>query len=180
MKSQWGKRNGCKFASDAVLNGDWGALYGLMIQSGLSAECPYPSNQGSSLNIVTWSRRFNTTHPNRDLVRHDIKAEIHYGMPLLHQVVVAEGIENKKSFRQGLQVLLDNGADIDAQDSKYGYTALHWACMLCRSHLMQYLIEQRADRSITSYSGKTATEMMPKWCKTVIRHPSDTEEEEEL
>lgn len=180
MQSKWGKRNGCKFASDAVLNGDWKALIGLMAQNGLSAHCAFPAGTlPIPLKIVTWARRYNSTHPNNQLIRHELKATISAGMPLLHQVVIAEGVLNSKSFRPGLQLLLDRGADIDAQDKEYGYTALHWACKLCRSQLMQYLIEKKANRNVKSFDGETPTELMPKWCKTVIRKATDVVEDEE-
>lgn len=171
MKTQWGKRNGCKFASDAVLRGDWVALYGLLIQGSANADCPFPVQAPVPLKLTTWARRYNSTHPNRDLVKHSLTAEITYGTPLLHQVVMAEGVDNQKSFRQGLDVLLKNGADINLQDKTNGYTALHVACMLCRSHLMEYLLSKKADRTKKDFKGKTATELMPKWCKTVVKAP---------
>lgn len=177
MKSQWGKRNACKFASDAVLNGDWTALFYLITHSGASADCKYPSDQPQTLNIVTWANRYNANHPRQDLVKHDLKAEISYGTPLLHQVVMAEGVTNKKSFRPGLKVLLDAGADIDAQDLKHGYTALHVACKLCRTSLVEYLLANKADRTIEDYDGRVATDLFPRWCKMTVRYPPNEDDE---
>lgn len=171
MATKWGKRNGCKFASDAVMRGDWLALYGLLMQGGINADCPYPSRETTKFNIITWARRYNSTHPNRDLIKHDMKVEFTYGTPLLHQVVMTEGITNKASHRPGLKVLLDNGADINLQDKANGYTALHVACMLCRTTLIDFLISKNADRSIESHDGEIATDLMPRWCKTVVKAP---------
>jgi ankyrin repeat protein len=176
MKTQFGKRNGCKFASDAVLRGDWVALHGLMVQGGLSADCPFPSNESVPVQLTTWARRYNSTHPNRSLIKHELEAEISFGTPLLHQVVMAEGIDNKKSFAPGIKLLLDRGADIDLQDRANGYTALHIACMLCRSNLMEFLLSKKAKRDIKSWDGQIATELMPRWCKTVIKADSSTDE----
>lgn len=172
MATKWGKRNGCKFASDAVLKGDWLAVFGLLMQGSINANCPYPSNNGPRLNIVTWARRYNSTHPNRDLIKHELTADVTYGTPLLHQTVMSEGITNKASHKPGLKVLLDNGADINLQDKSNGYTALHVACMLCRSHLIDYLLSRKADRTILSHDGDLATDLMPRWCKTVVKAPS--------
>lgn len=145
------------------------ALHGLMVQGGVAPDCPYPSNERQTLNIVTWAHRYNSTHPNRDLIKHELKAVISFGTPLLHQVVMAEGVTNRVSFRPGLKLLLDRGADINKQDQANGYTALHLACLLCRTALIDFLLERGAQRDIRASNGKTATEMMPKWCKKVIR-----------
>lgn len=182
MKSQWGKRNGCKFASDAVLKGDWLALHGLLLQGGLSADCPFPSNEKVKVPLVTWAKRYNSTHPDQTLIRHELEAEISYGTPLLHQVVIAEGIENKASFVPGLKLLIERGADINLQDNAQGDTALHVACSLCRTGLIDFLMQKRAKRDIRNKKGKTATEMMPRWCKTIIKAntPADEADLDEL
>lgn len=179
MKNQWMKKNGCKFASDAVFNGDWNALRGLMVSKGISADCPWPTNETKKVKVTTWARKYVSTHPNGELVQHDMEVEIGYGTPLLHQVVIAEGIDNKRTYRPGLQMLLENGADINLQDRQNGYTALHYACMLCRSYLMQFLISKKADLDILSKDGRKPAEMMPRWCKTVIRRPQNKEEEDD-
>lgn len=146
------------------------ALHGLMLQGGISADCPFPSNERRApLKIVTWARRFNSNHPNRDLIKHELEADISFGTPLLHQAVIAEGITNKVSFRPGLKLLLGMGANINLQDKAHGYTALHLACMLCRTSLIDYLIENGAKRDIPANNGKNALEMMPRWCKTVVK-----------
>jgi len=146
------------------------ALHGLMLQGGVSADCPFPSNERQTpIKVVTWARRFNSTHPNRDVIKHELEAEISFGTPLLHQAVIAEGITNKQSFRPGVKLLLDMGADIDMQDKAKGYTALHLACILCRTSLIDYLLEKGARRDILAKNGKSATEMMPRWCKKVLK-----------
>jgi hypothetical protein len=169
MKSQWGKRNGCKFASDAVLKGDWKALTGLMIQGGLSADCPFPSNETHTIKLVTWAQRYNSTHSDPQLIPHNLEAKVSYGTPLLHQAIIAEGIDNKRSFKHGLQFLLDRGADIDLQDDSDGNTALHIASMLCRTQLIEFLISKKAKRDVENDDGLVAIETMPKWCKHIVR-----------
>lgn len=169
MATKWGKRNGCKFASDAALRGDWLALHGLILQGSANADCPYPASTPVRLDIVTWAKRFNSNHPNQDLIKHDLKAEVSYGTPLLHQVVMAEGLANKQSYKPGLKLLLDNGADIDLQDKADGNTALHVACKLCRTTLIDYLLSRKANRKIENLDGEIATDLMPRWCKTVVK-----------
>ncbi|HLK55883.1 MAG TPA: ankyrin repeat domain-containing protein [Chthonomonadaceae bacterium] len=54
-----------------------------------------------------------------------------------------------------LSMLLDAGADINAQD-KDGYTPLHWACMLDNILILQALLQHHACVNIRDKNGRTA------------------------
>lgn len=62
-----------------------------------------------------------------------------------------------------LQLLLEEGADINGQDAS-GHTALHQACILgCKERIVRYLIQKGADPQITSKAGHTVLDLARNW-----------------
>lgn len=59
----------------------------------------------------------------------------------------------KRGSLAACEFLLLNGADIDKQDHE-GYTALHHACNLGRTHLVCLLLRRRANQMIANYEGR--------------------------
>jgi ankyrin repeat protein len=58
-------------------------------------------------------------------------------------------------FQNLVQVLLDNGADVDGRDNK-GRTALHLAAMNGHIEIVKKLLEKGADPSVVNRFGRTA------------------------
>ncbi|KAF6823878.1 ankyrin repeat-containing protein [Colletotrichum musicola] len=61
----------------------------------------------------------------------------------------------RSSSLQNLQVLLDNGPDLEARDSD-GYSALHYAALWRRCTAVELLLDRGADRHDTNNYGNTA------------------------
>jgi ankyrin repeat protein len=60
--------------------------------------------------------------------------------------------------REAVALLLDKGADMEAQDSTWGQTALLWAAGFSRREVVALLLERGADASVRSAIGRTAEE----------------------
>jgi ankyrin repeat protein len=62
-----------------------------------------------------------------------------------------------RGYQDVLQILLDYGADINAQDSRETKTALMWAAPE-RLHIVEYLLSNGADPKIRTKDGLKASE----------------------
>ena len=58
-----------------------------------------------------------------------------------------------------VKYLLENGADINAKDSNWGYTVLIYAAEYVNLETVQFLIENGADFNIKNNEGKTALDL---------------------
>lgn len=81
------------------------------------------------------------------------------GLPLLHRVVLNKGSPER------VKLLLDNGADINAQRQRDGYTALHIAEVLGDVPCRQLLLKRGADTTIKDANGYTYLEVMNNYAK---------------
>ena len=55
--------------------------------------------------------------------------------------------------------MVENGTDINAKDSDWGYTALIYAAEYVNLEIVQFLIESGADVNIKNNDGKTALDL---------------------
>lgn len=92
--------------------------------------------------------------------------EISHGIPLLQLAVISEGIENK-SQKPLINFLVKNGAQLELQDEA-GNTALHYACSLCRTNLIEVLVKKGASFKTENFTKQTPIDVMPDWCKSKI------------
>lgn len=97
------------------------------------------------------------------------------GMPVLHQVIIAEGSmehnNNKKDYTNVIRFLVKEGADINSKDALTGKTALHYATELCRDRMIKLLVNLGGNMKMNDFQGKTPWDLFPKWC--VHKHDYD-------
>jgi ankyrin repeat protein len=74
-----------------------------------------------------------------------------YGRNALHIAV-------SRNYQRAADLMIEQGADIDARDTYYGYTTLHWAINGGHPLMVEKLLDKGADTALRNNQGKTALE----------------------
>jgi ankyrin repeat protein len=78
-----------------------------------------------------------------------------FGATALHEAIFESNLEV-------IQLLLDNGFDVNAQVPSNGYTPLHYAVWLNKPEAVKLLLSYNADKSIKDKKGFTPLEKATK------------------